>query len=352
MSAAPPPAGGGAPRRSRQAAARARAAEIRARLRLPTSAEADIAVIGGSGLYELDGLEDAIEVRPPTPFGPPSDALVVGSIGPTRVAFLARHGRGHVLLPSEVPYQANLWAIRLLGAGRVIAVSACGSLQEAVAPRDVVVPDQLVDRTHGRPATFFGAGIVAHVAFADPFCPELHARLATVAEAVIEREPGGRRDAASPPTDRSGTGPRAVHRAGTYLAMEGPAFSTRAEAALHRSWGMAVVGMTGAPEAKLAREAELCYAMLAFATDDDCWRDPAEAEAVTVGTVLANLAASAATARAVVRDLAAEPLPSARGACACARALEGAVATDPRRIHPARAAELSLLLGDSPGGAS
>ena len=340
MSAATPPA------RSRSAAARARAAEIRARMRLPAAAEADLAVIGGSGLYEIDGLRDAIEVRPPTPFGPPSDALVVGSLGPTRVAFLARHGRGHRLLPSEVPYRANLWTIRLLGAGRVVAVSACGSLQEAVAPRDVVVPDQLVDRTHGRPATFFGGGIVAHVAFADPFCPGLRARLVDEAEAVVGAEPGGRRDATSPPADRSGGGPRAVHRAGTYLAMEGPAFSTRAEAAVHRAWGMTIVGMTGAPEAKLAREAELCYAMLAFATDDDCWRDPSQAEAVTVAQVLANLAANVGTARAVVRHLAAHPPDAARDACSCSRALEGAVVTDPRTIHPARVAELALLLGD------
>ncbi len=331
---------------SRAAASRARAAELRARMRLPAAAEADLAVIGGSGLYEMDGLRDAIEVRPSTPFGPPSDALVVGSLGPTRVAFLARHGRGHRLLPSEVPYRANLWAIRLLGAGRVVAVSACGSLQEAVAPRDVVVPDQLVDRTHGRPATFFGGGIVAHVAFADPFCPELRARLVDRAEAIVEAEPGGRREATSPPADRSGGGPRAIHAAGSYLAMEGPAFSTRAEAAVHRAWGMSVVGMTGAPEAKLAREAELCYAILAFVTDDDCWRDPAEAEAVTVSQVLANFAANAETARAIVRHLAADPPDAARDACACSRALEGAVMTDPRTIHPARAAELALLLGD------
>ena len=341
MTAPPDPAGP-----PRAIAARARAAEARARMRLPAAAEADLAVIGGSGLYEIEWLRDAIEVRPPTPFGPPSEAIVVGSLGPTRVAFLARHGRGHRLLPSEVPYRANLWAIRLLGAGRVVAVSACGSLQEAVAPRDVVIPDQLVDRTHGRPATFFGGGVVAHVAFADPFCADLRARLAEEAEAVVDAEAGGRRDPASPPADRVGGGPRAVHRSGTYLAMEGPAFSTRAEAAIHRSWGMTVVGMTGAPEAKLAREAELCYAMLAFATDDDCWRDPAQAEAVTVGAVLANLAANVATARAVVRRLAARPWDQARASCACARALDGAVVTDPATIRPARAAELVLLLGD------
>ncbi len=320
---------------ARVAAARARAAAERGRQGLRASAEASLGVIGGSGLYEIEGLGDVVEVRPETPYGPPSDALVVGSLGDVRVAFLPRHGRGHRLMPSEVPYRANVYALRLLGVGSVIAVSACGSMREEIRPRDVVVPDQLIDRTRDRPATLYGHGVVVHVAFADPFCPVLSARLADAAEAIFanaDRESG----VAGTPAAR------AVHRGGIYVAMEGPQFSTRAESILYRSWGAAVIGMTGLPEAKLAREAELCYAMLAYATDYDCWHEGEEP--VTVAQVLANLGANVASARSIVRRITEGRLPP-RDACGCASALMGSVQTDTFAVDDARVRELSLLLG-------
>jgi 5'-methylthioadenosine phosphorylase len=315
-------------------AARARAAAERGRQGLPSSAEAALGVIGGSGLYEIDGLRDVVDVRPDTPYGPPSDALVVGSLGDTRVAFLPRHGRGHRLTPSEVPYRANLYALKVLGVGSVVAVSACGSMREEIRPRDVVVPDQFIDRTKDRPATLFGRGVVVHVAFADPTCPTLSARLADEAAAVFAETDGG--------AGADVAGARTVHRRGTYVAMEGPQFSTRAESNLYRSWGASVIGMTGLPEAKLAREAELCYGMLAYATDYDCWHE--DEEPVTVAQVVANLGANVASARAILRRIAATGLPS-RDACGCARALAGAVQTDPGALDPARVRELALLLG-------
>lgn len=308
----------------RTAATRARAAAERARQGLPDAAEAAIGVIGGSGLYEIEGLADVVEVRPSTPFGQPSDALVVGRLGETRLAFLPRHGRGHRLTPTEVPYRANVYALKLLGVQRVVAVTACGSMREEIAPRDLVVPDQLIDRTTRRPTTFFGEGVVVHVAFADPFCPVLSARL--VADA---------RETLAAPTN--------VHAGGTYLTMEGPQFSTRAEAAVHRSWGISVIGMTGAPEAKLAREAELCFAMLAFATDYDVWHETAEA--VSVAQVLANLGANVAAAKSIVRSLAEHPMGENGAGCDCRTALAGAIQTDPAAIDPSRVRELELLVG-------
>ncbi len=319
----------------RFAAARARAAAERGRQGLPASAEATLGVIGGSGLYEIDGLRDVVEVRPETPYGPPSDALVVGSLGDTRVAFLPRHGRGHRLTPSEVPYRANLYALKVLGVGSVVAVSACGSMREEIRPRDVVVPDQFIDRTKDRPATLFGRGVVVHVAFADPTCPTLSARLADEAAAVFAETDRGAGAA-------DGADARTVHRRGTYVAMEGPQFSTRAELNLYRSWGVSVIGMTGLPEAKLAREAELCYGMLAYATDYDCWHE--DEEPVTVAQVVANLGANVASARAILRRIAATGLPS-RDSCGCATALAGAVQTDPAALDMGRVRELSLLLG-------
>jgi len=301
-------------------------------------AEAELGVIGGSGLYEMEGLSDLVEVRPRTPFGDPSDAILVGRVGSIRIAFLPRHGRGHRLTPSEVPYRANMYALKLLGVGRVVAVSACGSMREEIRPRDVVVPDQFVDRTKDRAATFFGRGIVAHVAFADPVCPVLSARLADEAERVFAELDG---PLAGTPAGRR------VHRGGSYLAMEGPQFSTRAESHLYRSWGVSVIGMTGLPEAKLAREAELCYGMLAYATDYDCWHT--EEETVTVAQVVANLSANVASAKTILRRLAEAPLPSARDDCACACALAGAVQTAPQAIDRDRAAELHLLVGELPG---
>lgn len=313
--------------RARVHRVRALAARERAKQGLPDSAEAEIGILGGSGLYDFPGIADVVEVRPSTPFGPPSDAIVVGTLEGRRVAFVPRHGRGHRLLPSEVPNRANIWSLRLLGVGQAVGISACGSMREDVQPRDVVVPDQLIDRTAGRPHTFFGDGIVAHVGLADPFCPDLSARAVSAA----------RKATAGHGADRS------VHNGGTYLGIEGPQFSTRAESALHRDWGTAVVGMTAPPEVKLAREAEICVAMLAMVTDWDVWH-MSEID-VTVQEVLANMAANTEIAQQAVRWLAAGDL-GARETCPCPWALDGAVQTAPEARSAERMAELSLLLGD------
>lgn len=313
-----------APDRSRRDDAHARALAERRRQGLPPGAEAGLGVVGGSGLYAIEGLRDVVEVRPSTPFGPPSDAIVVGTLNRSRVAFLPRHGRGHRFTPTEVPYRANLYALKLLGVERVVAVSACGSMRDEIAPQDLVVPDQLIDRTTERPRTFFGNGVVVHVGFADPYCPTLSRRLAEEAEAVLAPEG------------------HAVHRGGTYLAIEGPQFSTRAEAGVHRGWGVSVIGMTGSPEARLAREAELCYALLAFATDYDVWHKGAED--VTVAQVVANLDTNVRAAKGIIGAVAARPFELDEP-CGCASALAGAVQTDPRAIPSARVRELHLLLG-------
>jgi 5'-methylthioadenosine phosphorylase len=213
----------------------------------PDLSQARLGVLGGSGLYAMDGLEEVREISVETPFGPPSDSLRLGRIGDLEVVFLARHGRFHSYTPSEVPYRANLWALRSLGVRWILSVSAVGSLQEQVRPLDMLVPDQFIDRTHQRPLTFFNTGVVAHVTHADPFCPTLSRLLADVGESLM---PEG----------------RSLHRGGTYLCMEGPAFSTRAESELYRSWGCGVIGMTNHTEARLAREAEIAYATLAMVT--------------------------------------------------------------------------------------
>ncbi len=242
--------------------------------------QARLGVLGGSGLYSMEGLEDVQELTVETPFGAPSDSLRLGRLGGMEVVFLARHGRHHTLLPTEVPYRANIWALRSLGVRWILSPSAVGSLQEAVRPLDMVVPDQFIDRTHQRPLSFFGQGAVAHVTFADPFCPALSRLLADVADSLM-------------PADRT------LHRGGTYLCMEGPAFSTRAESQLYRSWGCAVIGMTNHTEARLAREAEIAYATLAMATDYDCWFEGHDS--VTVDMVISNLRANAALATQIVR---------------------------------------------------
>ena len=234
--------------------------------------EARVGVIGGSGLYAIDGLEDIEEIVVETPFGTPSDAFRVGRLNGVEVVFLARHGRGHRLLPTEVPYRANVWAMRSLGVRWLLSVSAVGSLQERLKPRDMVVPAQFIDRTMQRPASFFGGGCVAHISLADPFCPNLSRLLADAAETAI---PSG----------------HTLHRGGTYLCMEGPAFSTRAESELYRSWGCDVIGMTNHTEARLAREAEIAYASLSMVTDFDCWHT--DHDAVSVEMVIANLQANA-----------------------------------------------------------
>jgi 5'-methylthioadenosine phosphorylase len=282
------------------------------------TASATIGIIGGSGLYSMDGLADVQEVHPSTPFGATSDAIVLGSIGGQRLAFLPRHGRGHRLLPTEVPVRANIYALKALGVRRIISVSAVGSMREELAPLDLVIPDQLFDRTRSRVDTFFGDGIVAHVGFAEPFCPELSATLVATAEQL------------GIPT----------HRGGTYLCIEGPQFSTKAESRIYRGWGVDVIGMTALPEAKLAREAELCYATLAFVTDYDVWH--AGAETVTVEMVIRNLAANIDSAKRIVRAAAADL--SAAPTCACGIALQNAIMTAPERVPDATRRKLGLLI--------
>jgi 5'-methylthioadenosine phosphorylase len=280
---------------------------------------ATIGLIGGSGLYALSGLSGAQEVRLSTPFGDPSDALFVGTIGDKSVAFLARHGRNHRLLPGEINYRANVYAMKLLGVTRILSASAVGSMKETIRPRDVVVPDQFIDRTQRRISTFFGEGIAAHVAFADPICPETRGLLCEAAQAAGAT----------------------AHDGGTYVCMEGPAFSTRAESLLYRSWGVDVIGMTNLTEAKLAREAEICYATLALVTDYDCWHE--EEADVSVTGVLANLQANAAVAAAALRATVLA-LPAARGACGCGDALLHAIITPRDAISREARARLGVLL--------
>ena len=280
---------------------------------------ASVGLIGGSGLYALAGLRDVRDVRVDTPFGPPSDDVRLGRIGEISVAFLARHGQGHRLLPGEIDYRANLYAMKSLGVTRILSASAVGSMKESIHPREVVVPDQFIDRTRGRIATFFGGGIAAHVSFADPICPEARGVLLAAARAAGAR----------------------AHDGGTYLCMEGPAFSTRAESRLYRSWGVDVIGMTNLTEAKLAREAEICYATLALVTDYDCWHEGEED--VTVDGVLQNLRANAELAADTLRRAVAA-LPAERSRCACGEALRNAVITAPEAIPSDARARLGLLL--------
>ena len=266
-----------------------------------------LGVIGGSGLYDFSELADVRSVAVDTPFGAPSDEIVVGQFGGVAAAFLPRHGRGHRLSPSELPYRANLYALKSLGVTHVVSVSAVGSLQEGIHPRSVVLADQLIDRTLARPRTFFEGGMVAHVGIADPFCPHLREALRLAAGKATERE---------------------VHPFGTYVCIEGPQFSTRAESHLFRSWGASVIGMTAMPEARLAREAELCYATMAMVTDYDVWHE-SEAD-VSVELVMSNLQANVATAQALLRGLVAAGLPER--SCRCVDALTGAFSTDPERV--------------------
>ncbi len=281
-------------------------------------AAAELGVIGGTGFYELPGLTITDRVHVPTPWGEPSSAITIGELRGRRVAFLARHDAGHRLLPGELPARANMYALKRLGVTRVLAVSAVGSLREDIAPLHAVVPDQLLDRTRGRASTFFGDGLVAHVGFADPFCPDLSRALVEAARAEGVR----------------------THEGGTLVVIEGPAFSTRAESHLYRAWGASIIGMTALPEAKLAREAELCYASLCFATDYDVWHDT-EAD-VTVDVVLANLGKNAANGKAIVaRTLA--TLTEDR-ACACGHALANALVTAPEAVPAATRRRLDAIL--------
>lgn len=278
-----------------------------------------VGVIGGSGLYDMPELEDVERVRLTTPFGDPSDEFVCGTLAGTRLVFLPRHGRGHRILPSELNFRANIYGMKKLGAEWIIAVASVGSLREEIAPGHLVVPDQLIDRTIQRPSTFFGRGIVAHVAFADPFCP-------VVSGALIE---AGRRIGAT------------VHRGGTYVCMEGPQFSTRAESLWYRQWGAAIIGMTALQEAKLAREAEMCFATLALATDYDCWHET-EAD-VVIGDILRILSENVATAQRVIAETVGQ-LHSPR-TCACARALEHAIITDRACIPESAKRDLDIIIG-------
>jgi len=282
-------------------------------------AEPTLGVIGGSGLYELPGLANVERIRLSTPFGDPSDEFVVGTLAGTRLAFLPRHGRGHRLLPTELNFRANVHGMKQLGAAWVVSVSAVGSLREEIAPGHVVVPDQFIDRTRQRSSTFFGRGVVAHVQFADPLCPNLSRTLIEAARA----------EGAT------------VHPKGTYVCMEGPHFSTRAESNLYRSWGADVIGMTNLQEAKLAREAEICLATLALATDYDCW-NTAHGD-VQIEDILRVLAANVDLARRVVARVAAA-LPERRG-CPCPTALENAIITDRAAIPAAVKRDLAVIAG-------
>jgi len=277
-----------------------------------------IAFIGGSGLYDIDGMENRQELTVETPFGDPSDAVVVGEINGVEAAFLPRHGRGHRFSPSEIPVKANIYALKSLGVERVVSVSAVGSLKEHIKPLDLVVPDQIIDRTRRRSDTFFGDGIVAHVGFADPFCNELR-RIAFESASLEDVD---------------------CHDGGTYLVIEGPQFSTRAESAVYRSWGANVIGMTALPEAKLAREAELCYTTLAFVTDYDVWHDTEEE--VTVEMVIQNLTHNVATAQGIIRRMLAE-IPDNR-TCGCESALKNAVITSRELITKDAQNRLGILV--------
>ena len=281
--------------------------------------QAEIGIIGGSGLYAMPGLTQVREERVETPFGDPSDAIVLGELEGRKVAFLARHGRGHRLLPSELNFRANIYAMKKLGVERIVSVSAVGSLKEEHKPTDFVVPDQFIDRTFHRESTFFGNGIVGHVAFGDPVCATV-ARTVTEAcrwEGVVSKQ------------------------GGTYVCMEGPQFSTRAESNLYRSWGADVIGMTNLQEAKLAREAEICYATMAMVTDYDCWHE--SHDDVTVDQIVAVLHQNAANAARVVRAAVAA-MPRDRS-CPCASALQYAILTDRAAIPAAAKEKLSLLIG-------
>ncbi|MEA5463168.1 S-methyl-5'-thioadenosine phosphorylase [Leptothoe sp. PORK10 BA2] len=285
-------------------------------------AQADIGIIGGSGLYKMDALTDVEEITIDTPFGKPSDALICGQLDGTPVAFLARHGRGHSLMPTELPFRANVYAMKSLGVKYLVSASAVGSLKEEVKPLDMVIPDQFIDRTKDRVATFFGEGIVAHISFGDPICKNLAALLGDAVESL----------------DLAGV---TLHRGGTYVCMEGPAFSTKAESHLYRSWGATVIGMTNLTEAKLAREAEMAYATLAMATDYDCWHP--DHDSVTVEMVIGNLQKNAVNAQLVIRDVVrrlTENPPSSEAHSALQYAVITPLATAPA----ATKAKLGLLL--------
>ena len=280
---------------------------------------AQVGVIGGSGLYEMGGLRVVEEREIETPFGAPSDPIVIGDVDDVPVAFLARHGGGHRTLPNEINYRANIYALKSLGVHTILSASAVGSMKEAYAPTDIVFPHQFIDRTRHRPDTFFGNGIVGHVAFADPICAS-----AALVMSDAGREAGAR-----------------VHVGGVYICIEGPQFSTRAESNLYRSWGVDVIGMTNLTEAKLAREAEICYVTMALVTDYDCWHESGD---VSVEQILGYLRANAAMAQKIIRMTIPRVARRTRD-CACATALQFAIVTDPSRIPAATKEDLQPIIG-------
>lgn len=278
-----------------------------------------LGVIGGSGLYDMAGMKNVRQVRVRTPFGDPSDALVVGEIGGRTVAFLPRHGRGHRIPPSQINFRANIYAMKKVGARWVLSLSAVGSMKGNIRPGDIVVVDQFFDHTRFRPNTFFSDGIVGHIPFADPVCPVLAGIAYQSARKIVRR----------------------VFRRGTYLCMEGPAFSTRAESRIYRRWGVDVIGMTNMPEAKLAREAEICYATLALATDYDCWHE--SEEDVSIESILSIIRQNAEHSKRIIRELSVR-LPERTG-CGCGETLRYAIITDRKKIPAATRKRLSLLIG-------
>jgi 5'-methylthioadenosine phosphorylase len=278
-----------------------------------------LGVIGGSGLYAMQGLESVETREIETPFGVPSSPIMLGDLNGKRIAFIARHGVGHLLSPSEVNYRANIYALKMLGVERVLSVSACGSLREDYAPGEIVVPNQLFDHTRNRKRTFFENGLVAHVSVADPFCSDLNQRIADSVE-----QAGGK-----------------VHRSGTFITIEGPRFSTRAESNIYRAWNMSIIGMTTSPEAFLAREAELCYGVMAHVTDYDVWH--VSEEPVSVEMVIRTLQANTTLAQQAIANLV-NSLPTERD-CDCGSALEFAIITQPDRVPKATRERLALLVG-------
>ena len=278
-----------------------------------------IAIIGGSGLYHMSGLQNAAEHNIDTPFGKPSASIVIGTLEGMRVAFLARHGIGHHITPTEVPYRANIYALKLLGAERIISISACGSLREDYAPGDIVIPDNIYDNTKDRARSFFGDGLVAHIGVADPFCTDLSNDLEAAVRATNAK----------------------THRGGSFITIEGPRFSTKAESNAFRAWGMSIIGMTASPEAFLAREAEICYATMAHVTDYDVWHE--SEEPVTVEMVIQTLNKNTQKAQEAIHNLV-RGLNAQRN-CKCGEALATALITDPKVIPAETRQKLDLLVG-------
>lgn len=280
-----------------------------------------LGIIGGSGVYDMEGLTAVTEERISTPFGEPSDLITVGTLSGTRVAFLPRHGRGHRIMPAEVNYRANIYALKSLGVQYIVSISACGSMREDIAPRDIVIPDQIFDRTRCRPSSFFGNGLVVHISFDEPYCP-------TLSDVVYQA------------VHKTGA---IVHKGGTFIVIDGPQFSTKAESRIYRQWGVDIIGMTAVPEARLAREAEICYAAMAHVTDYDVWHDTEEP--VTLAMLIENLQANAAVTKQAVQHLAPMVQALHERTCKCATALSTAIITDRAAIPVQVKKDLSLLIG-------